>query len=162
MNIRQAGLFAGTLMLSTSLALAQEAPTTIEEVWEIVQRQQAEIDALRAELNAARDGLAATDEKVAESEARIEATGDVVESLAFADSAPSKTSIGGYGELHYNQISSDAGDVDEIDFHRFVLFFGHEFSDRVRFFSEFELEHSLAGDGKPGEVELERPTSNTC
>ena len=156
MNIRQAGLLAGAIFLSTSLALAQEAPTTIEEVWEIVQRQQAEIDALRAELNAARDGLAATDEKVAESEARIEATGDVVESLAFADSAPSKTTIGGYGELHYNQISSDAGDVDEIDFHRFVLFFGHEFSDRVRFFSEFELEHSLSGDGKPGEVELEQ------
>ena len=36
------------------------------------------------------------------------------------------------------------------------MFFGHEFSDSVRFFSEFELEHSLAGDGKPGEVELEQ------
>ena len=71
MNIRQAGLLAGAIFLSTSLALAQEAPPTSEEVWEIVQRQQAEIDALRAELNEARDGLAATDEKVAESEARI-------------------------------------------------------------------------------------------
>jgi hypothetical protein len=156
MNIRKIAPWFGLLLLIASFASAQEAPTTIEEVWEIVQRQQAEIDALRAELNEARDGLAATDEKVAESEARIEATGDVVESLAFADSAPSKTSVGGYGELHYNQISADAGDKDEIDFHRFVLFFGHEFSDRVRFFSEFELEHSLAGDGKPGEVELEQ------
>ena len=147
MNIRNTAPWFGLLLLSASFASAQEAPTTIQEVWEIVQRQQAEIDALRAELSEARDGLAATEEKVAESEARIEATGDVVESLAFADSAPSKTTIGGYGELHYNQISSDAGDKDEIDFHRFVLFFGHEFSDRVRFFSEFELEHSLAGDG---------------
>ena len=68
----------------------------------------------------------------------------------------SRTSIGGYGELHYNKISSDAGDSSEIDFHRFVLFFGHEFTDRIRFFSEFELEHSLAGDGAPGEVELEQ------
>ena len=156
MNTRKIAPLFGALMLSSSLAMAQEAPATIEEIWEIVQRQQAEIDALRTELNEARDGLAATDEKVAESEARIEATGDVVESLAYADSSPSKTTVSGYGELHYNQISADSGDKDEIDFHRFVLFFGHEFSDRVRFFSEFELEHSLAGDGKPGEVELEQ------
>ena len=37
-----------------------------------------------------------------------------------------------------------------------MLFFGYEFSDDLRFFSELELEHSLAGDGKPGEVELEQ------
>ncbi|MGB1989400.1 MAG: porin [Cycloclasticus pugetii] len=41
-------------------------------------------------------------------------------------------------------------------FHRFVLFFGHEFTDDIRFFSELELEHSLSGDGKDGEVELEQ------
>ena len=69
---------------------------------------------------------------------------------------PGKTSISGYGELHYNNIRADSGDSEEIDFHRFVLFFGHDFTDRIRFFSEFELEHSLAGDGKPGEVELEQ------
>jgi hypothetical protein len=42
---------------------------------------------------------------------------------------------------------------------RFVLFFGHEFNDKTRFYSEFELEHSLVGDtggGTPGEVELEQ------
>jgi hypothetical protein len=98
----------------------------------------------------------ATNEKVAESEERLEATGDVVETLAATNATPRKTSLGGYGELHYNQISSDAGDSDEIDFHRFVLFLGHEFSDRVRFFSEFEIEHALAGDGAPGEVEIEQ------
>jgi len=37
-----------------------------------------------------------------------------------------------------------------------VLFFGHEFNDKARFYSEFELEHSLSGDGAPGEVELEQ------
>ena len=62
-----------------------------------------------------------------------------------------RTSIGGYGELHLNQ-----GDKEQIDFHRFVLFFNHSFSDRVKLFTEFELEHSLSGDGKPGEVELEQ------
>ena len=43
-----------------------------------------------------------------------------------------------------------------MDFHRFVLFFGHSFSDRVRFFSEVELEHAMAGEGKKGEIELEQ------
>jgi hypothetical protein len=157
MNIRQFATLCGmALVLLTSLAAAQSAPPSMEEVWEIVQRQQAEIAALRAELDEARQGMVATNDKVAETEERIEATGDVIDILAAADTGPRKTSIGGYGELHYSQISADAGDSDEIDFHRFVLFFGHEFSDRVRFFSEFELEHSLAGEGKPGEVELEQ------
>ncbi len=64
-----------------------------------------------------------------------------------------RTHIGGYGELHAN---FNQGGDNELDFHRFVLFFGHDFNDRLRFRSEFELEHALAGDGKPGEVELEQ------
>jgi hypothetical protein len=63
------------------------------------------------------------------------------------------TSIGGYGELHLNL--NDDGD-NEVDFHRWVLFVNHRFSDKVTLNAEFELEHSLAGDGKPGEVELEQ------
>ncbi|MDX1443136.1 MAG: porin [Gammaproteobacteria bacterium] len=68
------------------------------------------------------------------------------------DVSEGSTSIGGYGELHYNDYEGGA----EMDFHRFVLFFNHEFTDDIRFFSELELEHSLAGDGKPGEIELEQ------
>lgn len=63
-----------------------------------------------------------------------------------------QTTMGGYGELHYNDLDSGK----EMDFHRFVLFFNHAFNDDIRFFSELELEHSLAGEGKPGEVELEQ------
>ena len=156
MNILKIAALLPAILLTATPVAAQENPVTIEDVLEIVQRQQAEIDALRAELDATRQGMDATAEKVAESEERIEATGDFVEALAATNPGQSKTSIGGYGELHYNQLNSDAGDSEEIDFHRFVLFFGHEFSDKVRFFSEFELEHSLSGDGKPGEVELEQ------
>lgn len=65
----------------------------------------------------------------------------------------SKTSIGGYGELHYNNFENQD---DEIDFHRFVIFVNHEFTDKIRLVSEIELEHALSGDGKPGEVELEQ------
>ena len=80
MNIRQSATLCGAVFtLLTSLAAAQDGPPTMEEVWEIVQRQQAEIEALRAELDETRQGMDATNEKVAESEERIEATGDVVE-----------------------------------------------------------------------------------
>lgn len=64
-----------------------------------------------------------------------------------------RSSFGGYGEVHYNNFE---GKDDEIDFHRFVLFFNHEFNDKWRFISELEVEHALAGDGKPGEVEIEQ------
>ncbi|HAC35580.1 MAG TPA: porin [Gammaproteobacteria bacterium] len=63
-----------------------------------------------------------------------------------------KTTIGGYGEVHWNNTELK----DEIDLHRFVLFFGHQFTDDLRFFSELEVEHSLAGEGKNGEVEVEQ------
>lgn len=85
-------------------------------------------------------------------QSQLEQTSSSVDSLMQKGSSQSATSIGGYGELHYNNLDSGK----EIDFHRFVLFFNHEFSDRLRFFSELELEHSLSGEGKPGEVELEQ------
>jgi len=91
---------------------------------------------------------------------RIEASIDMMESKQSSKGHGSKgsNSIGGYGELHYNNLEGKGGasDKDEIDFHRFVLFFGHEFSDSIRFFSELELEHSIAGEGKAGEIELEQ------
>lgn len=156
MNILKIAAVWLAILVTAAPVMAQDSPATIEDILAIVERQQAEIDALRAELEETRRGMDVTAEKVAESEERIEATGDFVESLAAADTGRSGPSVGGYGELHYNQVSSDAGDNEEIDFHRFVLFFGHEFTDRVRFASELELEHSLAGDGQPGEVELEQ------
>lgn len=122
----------------------------LEEIWAIVQQQQQEIEQLKMQ-------LAEADRQIAAADQRIEATGDYLETVA-APAAEPRTKIGGYGELHYNNLDADdsANDVDQVDFHRFVLFFNHEFSDRVNFFSELELEHSLAGDGAPGEVELEQ------
>ena len=69
-----------------------------------------------------------------------------------------KTTFGGYGELHLNQLNNKKPsgiDKDEIDFHRFVLFMGHEFNDRLRLHSELEVEHSLV-EGDSGAVELEQ------
>jgi hypothetical protein len=96
---------------------------------------------------------------------QISATADKVEAAPASSSSKhtgglsnGRTHISGYGELHYNNLESDDGSKtkDEIDFHRFVLEFGHEFNETTRFFSEVELEHSIAGDGKKGEIELEQ------
>ena len=73
----------------------------------------------------------------------------------------SATTVGGYGELHYNNLSNGAGtDKKELDFHRFVLFVNHEFNDSIRFFSEFEIEHAFVEDtangSNAGAVEVEQ------
>jgi hypothetical protein len=150
MHLRRTAALLVTSLAISSIACGQESRPGIDELWKIVQQQQAEIDALRAEIRLARRDVEETNDKV-------EATGDYVESLAsLAEPQQHRTSIGGYGELHYNQVESASGDGDEIDFHRFVLFLGHEFNDRVRFFSEVELEHSAVASDAPGEVELEQ------
>lgn len=84
---------------------------------------------------------------------------DELKKLVEANSADankadaSDTWLGGYGELHHSNYEQKAADFD---LHRFVLFVGHKFDDKLRFFSELEVEHSLAGEGKKGEVELEQ------
>jgi len=92
-------------------------------------------------------------------ESQVEATASQLESYSsLSKSSANKTTVGGYGELHYNNLTGKGGasDKKEIDFHRFVMFFGHEFSKTTRFWSELELEHSIAGEGKNGEIELEQ------
>lgn len=63
------------------------------------------------------------------------------------------TAIGGYGELTLN-VPTNAPGV--IDMRRFVLFFGHDFSDRIRFYSEVEVEHAISSATDQGEVEIEQ------
>ena len=115
-----------------------------------------ETQALRKIIAEQQETLKALEKRLDETEMRIEATASYIESAPSA-SASSATSIGGYGELHYNNIDNKNGpDNKEIDFHRFVLFFGHEFTKKLRFFSEVEIEHSIAGEGQKGEIELEQ------
>lgn len=91
-------------------------------------------------------------------EQKVEATGEQMEKIAVQGTSPKaawaeKTQFGGYGELHLNKLDNKktgGTDKDELDFHRFVLFLGHQFNDRVRFFSELEVEHALAKDTQSG------------
>ena len=66
----------------------------------------------------------------------------------------SATTIGGYGEAVYNNYR-DASVKDQADLKRFVLFFGHRFNDRLRLYSELEVEHALV-EGGQGELAMEQ------
>ena len=66
--------------------------------------------------------------------------------------------------MHYNNLSNGNGtDKKVLDLHRFVIFVNHEFNDKIRLFTEFEIEHAFvsdnndgSGDTSPGEVEVEQ------
>jgi len=124
------------------------------ELLEKLELMQQQIDALKLQLEKTQDQGIETD-------AKVEAVAEVMESSTPLVAEKRKTTIGGYGELHYNNLSANdpSRDVESIDFHRFVLFFGHEFNDRTRFYSEVEIEHAYVADtggNTPGEVEIEQ------
>jgi hypothetical protein len=145
-------------LFTVHVAAAATPTPTMEEMWAIIQQQQAEIAQLKAQ-------VASADAEIRETSVKVEATASMVEEgIASGGEAPSsswteRTQIGSYGEMHYNNLTDKndtGGDKDELDFHRFVFYLGHEFSDTTRMFSEVELEHAVSGDGENGEVELEQ------
>ncbi len=140
MNRKLLALFIGLNISATATA---ETPS-LEKMWQLIQAQQKEIAELKGQLQ--------------ETEFKAEATISAVERFSASPVSSSKTTFGGYGEVHYNNLERDDASLtqDSIDFHRFVMFTGHQFTDSIRFFSELELEHSIAGDDKPGEIELEQ------
>ena len=156
MNINTLKTSASLIVLSLTLVsqsvLSQELPSA-EEMWKLIQQQQEQISALEKMVGKTQQTANENKEKVEETEQMVEATVSAMEEGAFSSegSSTNGTSLGGYAEMHFN-----GGETDQIDFHRFVMFMGHEFTDKIRFFSELEVEHSLSGNGKPGEVELEQ------
>ena len=67
-----------------------------------------------------------------------------------------KSTIGGYGELHYNKIIPEKGKtMNTLDFHRFVLFYSHSWTEKLSLKAEVELEHNYVS-GNNGELELEQ------
>ena len=71
--------------------------------------------------------------------------------------APNAVTIGGYGELHYTaNVPEEGPRSNEIDMHRMVLYIGKQFNNRIRFASELEIEHAIAGNGNVGEVSVEQ------
>lgn len=106
--------FASSALLASIIATQAHAQNSPDHT--TIQALQKRIEALESEVDTKLNLLAdAVDEQQSEHKT-------------------SKVNIGGYGELHYNALSQDDTDIRELDFHRFVLFFGYEFSERARFF----------------------------
>jgi len=169
---------SGAALIST-LPAAEEAAAPMpssEEMWRVLQQQQQQIEALTAMVEAnqtnatetrlelakakaaasnAQAEASSTRQSLASTQAQLEATTLAVEEGGSAFGSAGwweKTSIGGYGELHANFF--DDTSENEIDFHRFVLFFNHEFNDWITLYSELEIEH--ADTTQDGAVELEQ------
>ena len=58
--------------------------------------------------------------------------------------------LSGYMEMHLNKVEDLPTTVD---FHRFVLMIGHSFSDRLKFWSEVEVEHAFV-EGEIGRAHV--------
>jgi hypothetical protein len=121
----------------------------------------ASIDLRLKELEQKIDGLlavrtappAATPPAAATTDAPFQAisvTGDAQKSGGGETRLP----VAGYMDAHFNK---NIGEPGRADFHRFVLLFGHSFSERIKFWSELEIEHALVEGGEEkGEVALEQ------
>ncbi len=137
---------------------AQDDLPSREEMWAIIQKQQEQINTLLERVEGTEGKLVETTQAIEVATEQVETTASFVEGYVLSGTSANgqtkgagRTHLGGYGELHYN-----FGKVDKADFHRWVLLLDHAFNDQVRLVSEVELEHSIAGDGKTGEIELEQ------
>lgn len=123
------------MMLTQGAAAAPGDLPSREEMWEIIQKQQKQIESLSktATTNAA----------------RIEESEEVFSSLESSSGGHGganwfkDTTIGGYAELQFSQGSTGEGnsDSDQFDASRFVLALQHEFDEDIRGVFEIEFEH---------------------
>jgi septal ring factor EnvC (AmiA/AmiB activator) len=98
MNVMKSYLAGATALagiMAVSPAFAQDLPSR-EELWKMIQQQQAQIEALQQKIDV-------TEKKVQETDKKVEATGSEVERIASSgggsggDGWWQKTSVGGYG-----------------------------------------------------------------
>ena len=155
-----------TILMAAMLATASTgfaADAGNEDLIALIEAQQKQIELLQQQLDATRSTLTQLSEQVqANTQASVEANekaeilADTMEETPVM--AENATKLGGYGELHVNMLEDQltGNENNVLDFHRFVMFFSHDFNDRLRFNSELEVEHAYSGDDKPGAVELEQ------
>jgi hypothetical protein len=162
---RLAALQAKMARLERQLELAGK-PQGTEEIEERFAQLEARIAAL-----AARWEAAPTDTSVAAETMQAEPTS--LPPAATVPAAPQPAQISaspipqapqteqmstppyaGYMEMHLNAAKEEP---TLLDFHRFVLLFGHSFSPRMKFWSEVEIEHGFIEGGEAsGEVAVEQ------
>ncbi|HZW87127.1 MAG TPA: porin [Gallionella sp.] len=144
------------VFLLTCFAAPAWADASMEDRLKAMEQR---LDSLEQENLTLKRQLQTTDQKV-------EVTGEQIDKIA-TQGVPSKaawaekTQFGGYGEMSLNQLHNGgpSGNVNQIDFTRFVLFTGHEFNDQLSFRSELEVEHAHL-EGNKGELEVEQAYLN--
>ena len=76
--------------------------------------------------------------------------------LPVALLAQERTTVGGYGEVHFTN-RTGANTPAQVDLKRFVVYLAHTFNDRLSFRSELEIEDAkIEAGGAAGEVGLEQ------
>ena len=121
----------GTLIVTIALVFLLNIPSSHAEVSnaELLAR----LESMQQQIDDLKLQLAQTQDKTDETDAKVEAVAEVVDSAPAQVVEASRTTIGGYGELHYNNLNAKdpARDLERLDLHRFVLFFGHQFDDKT-------------------------------
>ncbi|VAW67199.1 FIG01060344: hypothetical protein [hydrothermal vent metagenome] len=143
--------------LASSLLLAS-ATTAVSADTDNLQLQ---LDALKAENKLIMERLEATADLIESGSSTTTGSEDGNHNHGLGETARDRTfgghgskgttTIGGYGEMHY--INTDS--TNQINMHRFILFMGHEFNNKIRFWSELEVEHAKV-DADGGEVAMEQ------
>ena len=83
-------------------------------------------------------------------------TGAPAGQVAAQDADEERTTIGGYGEVHFTN-ATGPDTPGRVNVSRFVVFLAHSFSERLAFRSELELEDArIEGGEEGGEVALEQ------
>lgn len=122
-------------LASAGLAYADATPT-MDELRAELSRQRQLIEQQQTQLNMLADNMAQQ------------------EKASGLDAG--KTTLGMYGEVHYNHFRAEDEDIgrSNVHAHRMVFLVGHQFSDDLRFYSEIEFEG--APDSSDIETEVEQ------
>ena len=158
------GRLAGTVPLSlllcgfpSSALRAEETPKPADPAAEErLKDLEQKVDVLTTEIESLRLGETAPAEKAAAAAPTLG-----LGPSASKVYAKKGVSIGGYGEILYQNFSGTLQDgtpsnlTPTIDVARAVLYFGYKFDDHFVFNSEIEYEHAVAASDKEGEVEVE-------
>lgn len=152
----------------TAAAPSTVKSATVQSDSERLQKLEREVEELKAEIAALKStSNAAESDKIAELERKLEILAGEIEKMKIGEAAQATVSehglgpaaskvyhaerglsIGGYGEVLYQNFRSDRPDPrsSEIDLQRAVLYFGYKFDDKWVLNSEVEYEHGVGAE----------------
>lgn len=149
----------------SSLALAASySPQQVPDkatLYQMIQQLQQQVVQLQAQKSAASSSnpgeVEQLQRKISQQQAQINALATQLENR---HASKSKTQVGSYFQFDYNLLEGKGGAPDNkiVDLHRFVINLSHQFSSRMRMYSEVEIEHVVTSSdpGDVGEVEVEQ------